>query len=55
MAERAEQREAERVGPHVEPAERNAGERAEFRPQRFGVANFPEIASDIAKLRQASS
>ena len=46
VAERAEQREAERAGPHVEAAECDPEIRAETRPQRFGIAHFPKIGPD---------
>ena len=46
VLQRAEQREAERVGPHVEAAERDADDGAEFRPERLDVAHLPEVLAD---------
>src|SRR5260370_31327342 len=42
----AESREAAGVGHHAGPAEGDAEERAELRPQRFGVAHPPQVAPD---------
>src|SRR5690349_19141890 len=47
VTERAEQREAEGVGPHVESAKRNAAEKAVSRPQRLGIAHLPEVAPNF--------
>ncbi len=46
VAERAEQREAQGVGPHVEAAEPDAQHGAESRPQRLGVAHLPQVVAD---------
>ena len=42
----AEQREAERIAPHVQTAQRIADDGAEFRPQRLGVAHRVEVLAD---------
>src|ERR1700680_3814389 len=46
VTERAEQREADRVRPHVEAAEPDAEKRAKLRPQGFGVAHALQVAAD---------
>src|SRR5262249_35099787 len=48
MAERPKKRKAERIGPHVEPASRNAEQRPEFGPQRLGVSHLPQVTADLA-------
>src|SRR6188474_607051 len=47
MFERAEQREPERGGPHVETGEREAQGGAELRPERLDVAHFLQVAADV--------
>src|SRR5262249_13290350 len=46
VLERAEHRDAERIGPHVQSTKRHSADRAEFRPQRLGVAHAPQIVAD---------
>src|SRR5260221_10003336 len=46
MRLRSEQRETERVAPHIDAAERNADDGAELRPQRFDVADPVQILAD---------
>src|SRR5262249_60579936 len=47
VRERAENREAERVGPHVDAPRPDSERGAELRPQRFGLAHLPQIATDL--------
>src|SRR5207247_1861018 len=42
----SEQREAQRVAPHVEAAERNADDGAELRPQRFDVVDPVQVSAN---------
>jgi len=47
VTERAEQREAKHVAPHVDATRGDAGKGTELRPQRLGVADVPEILADV--------
>src|SRR5215470_759563 len=47
MTERADEREAEGVGPHVETAKTDAEEGAQLGPQWLGVSHPPQIAANV--------
>ncbi len=44
--ERAKKAEAQRVGPHVDPAQHQAGQKAVFRPERLDIAHLLQILAD---------
>ncbi|EAP75820.1 hypothetical protein ISM_13180 [Roseovarius nubinhibens ISM] len=48
MLERAKERKAERVGPHVETAQGKARQETPFRPHRLDVAHLLEVLPDVA-------
>ena len=48
MPQRPQQREAESIGPHVEPTHGERGHKAVLAPQRFDVAHFFQVFADLA-------